>query len=132
MVSGNDWPDGAWCFPQGGINFGETHIEALKRELREELGTNKFEIVGKSQKEHMYLFPEELRAKKGCEGQFQTIWFVEFKGEFEEIDHDEEELKKHSWFEKEDVVPNMMYDEQKETFKEVLKEFAKLKEDKIF
>ena len=42
MVSGKDWPKGAWCFPQGGVNEKETHIDAVKRELKEELGTEKF------------------------------------------------------------------------------------------
>lgn len=28
---------GTWQFPQGGVDFGETHVEALERELAEEL-----------------------------------------------------------------------------------------------
>ena len=36
---------GVWQFPQGGIDEGETSEEALFRELKEEIGTNKvFEI----------------------------------------------------------------------------------------
>jgi len=132
MVAGKDWPEGAWCFPQGGINFGETHIKAVKRELQEELGTDKFEILGKSQKEHMYLFPDKIREKKKCGGQYQTIWFVEFIGEIEGINPNKEELMNHAWFEKQEVIPSMMYPEQKETFEEVLKEFIRLKENKIF
>lgn len=37
----------AWQFPQGGIDEGESPREALFRELKEEIGTNNIEIVGK-------------------------------------------------------------------------------------
>lgn len=133
MVSGKDWPEGAWCFPQGGLATGETHVKAVLRELKEELGTDKFQILGKSQIEHMYLFPtEKIRIKKGCEGQYQTIWFVEFIGEFNEITPDKEELMNQAWFERQDILSSMMYPEQVETFKKVLEEFDKLKESRIF
>ncbi len=36
---------GAWQFPQGGIDEGETPKEALYRELEEEIGTNQVEII---------------------------------------------------------------------------------------
>jgi putative (di)nucleoside polyphosphate hydrolase len=76
MVAGNDWPKGAWCFPQGGIKENETHFQAITRELNEELGTNEFKILTKSKIDHTYLFPEKIKQKKKCEGQYQTIWFV--------------------------------------------------------
>lgn len=132
MVAGKDWPEGSWCFPQGGINYNETHVKALIRELREELGTDKFQILGKSQIEHMYLFPEKIRIKKGCEGQYQTIWFVEFIGELEEIKPNKTELMNQSWFGRDEILTNMMYPEQVSTFAKVLEEFDKLKGNKIF
>lgn len=132
MVSGKDWPEGSWCFPQGGINPKETHIKAVKRELQEELGTDKFQILGKSQIEHMYLFPEKIREKKGCEGQYQTIWFAEFIGEFKEIIPNKEELMNQSWFNGNEIIKNMAFPEQIETFKKVLEEFDKLRKNKIF
>jgi len=37
--------ENAWQFPQGGIDEGETPNEALFRELKEEIGTNKVDII---------------------------------------------------------------------------------------
>jgi len=131
MVSGKDWPENAWCFPQGGIQKNEKHIEAVERELKEELGTDKFKILSKSEIDHMYLFPDKIRKKKRCEGQFQTIWFVKFFGNLEEIKPNKQELNKQSWFNKEEIIPNMMYPEQKEVFSRILEELTNLRNENI-
>ncbi|MFA5173757.1 MAG: NUDIX domain-containing protein [Candidatus Pacearchaeota archaeon] len=132
MVSGKNWSEKDWCFPQGGINPKETHFQAVERELKEELGTDNFKILTKSSIEHMYIFPLKIQEKKGCEGQFQTIWFVEFKGDFGEIKPNKEELLQYSWFNKQEIIPNMNFPEQKQTFEKVLEELTKLQEDRIF
>ena len=131
MMSGKDWPEGSWAFPQGGLKLGETHRLAVERELKEELGTDRFKILGKSNIEHMYLFPDKIREKKECEGQYQTIWFVEFIGEDEEISPNKEELMQCSWFKREEILSNMRFSEQIETFEKVLEELDNLKKNKI-
>lgn len=131
MMSGKDWPEGSWAFPQGGLKYGETHRLAVERELKEELGTDKFNILSKSKTEHTYLFPDKIKEKKGCEGQYQTIWFVEFIGEDEEICPNKEELMQCSWFNKEEILSNMKFPEQIETFEKVLEELDNLKKNKI-
>ena len=132
MVTGKDWPEGSWCFPQGGILAGETHFHAVEREVMEELGTDKFKILGKSAIDHMYLFPKNIAEKKGCEGQYQTIWFVDFFGDESEIKPNKEELTQCSWFSEEDVISSMAFPEQKETFTKVLLEFRELRSEKIY
>ncbi|MCV6606853.1 MAG: RNA pyrophosphohydrolase, partial [Campylobacterales bacterium] len=37
--------EGAWQFPQGGVDQGESYKEALFRELKEEIGTDDIELV---------------------------------------------------------------------------------------
>ena len=47
----------AWQFPQGGRNTGETHEQALFRELQEEIGLCRFKIITIGSSESIYLFP---------------------------------------------------------------------------
>jgi putative (di)nucleoside polyphosphate hydrolase len=62
----------AWQFPQGGIELNETPQDAFFRELAEELGNNKCEILKTSEKNTFYIWP---RAGKDFLGQEQT-WFL--------------------------------------------------------
>src|SRR5260370_12484906 len=50
----------AWQMPQGGIDPGETPCQAALRELKEEIGTAKAEIIGESRAWLHYHLPIEL------------------------------------------------------------------------
>lgn len=62
----------AWQMPQGGIDAGETPREAAIRELREETGTDKAEIIRESKGWYTYDLPSELVPK---------IWGGKFRGQ---------------------------------------------------
>ncbi len=70
----------AWQFPQGGIQESETPVDAMCRELHEEVGlkTNDVEIVGHTRGWLRYRLPEKL-VRHGCSplciGQKQ-VWFM--------------------------------------------------------
>lgn len=70
----------AWQFPQGGIQARETPLDAMYRELGEELGLAccDIEVIGVSQKWLYYHLPKHLRryyCKPLCIGQKQK-WFL--------------------------------------------------------
>ena len=62
----------AWQMPQGGIDEGETPLEAAFRELREETGTNKAELIAEALDWLYYDLPEHLQ---------KTLWNGRYKGQ---------------------------------------------------
>jgi putative (di)nucleoside polyphosphate hydrolase len=74
----------AWQMPQGGINRGESPRDAVLRELREEIGTDKFEILAESQSWRSYDVPGGLVREASPVGRWQgqrQKWFLAlFKG----------------------------------------------------
>lgn len=71
---------GAWQFPQGGIDEGESPKEALFRELEEEIGTSEVEILCEHPKWLEYDFPENIAKKMApYDGQRQRYFLVRLK-----------------------------------------------------
>ncbi len=77
--------DGAWQFPQGGVNKDETIEEALAREMLEEisLAPSDYRIVEK-RGPYRYEFPGD-RTKEGCGGQEQMYFLADFLGDEAQI-----------------------------------------------
>ena len=88
---------GAWQFPQGGINPGESAEEALRRELQEEIGIrgNDFRVVDQKGP-YRYLFGEG-RMKKGYHGKEQIYFLCDFVGQDRAINVATEHPEFRAW-----------------------------------
>ena len=83
-----DTPD-AWQMPQGGIDAGETPREAALRELAEEIGTDRAELLAESHGWLSYDLPPELGGRVWggrYRGQTQKWFAFRFTGSDADID----------------------------------------------
>jgi len=79
----------AWQMPQGGVDKGETPVEAACRELREEVGTAKALLLRETRDWVTYTVPAEMRPaywKGRWRGQAQKWFALAFTGQDADID----------------------------------------------
>ena len=72
--------EGAWQFPQGGVDEDESVRDALMRELVEEIGTDEVEVIAEYPEWISYDFPETVAEKMyPYDGQKQRYFLVRLK-----------------------------------------------------
>jgi large subunit ribosomal protein L46 len=93
----------AWQFPQGGVDNGESAIQAAERELREECGKDlriNF-LFNDSVGEYKYNFPSDFkRHDKNTVGAIVKFFPAEFVSGKVEIDNNE--IIDHKWVKKDE------------------------------
>ena len=120
----------AWQMPQGGIDDGETPIEAGFREMMEEIGTNNAEIIGEHSTWLDYDIPINL-ANRLWDGQFrgQTQKWLAFNylGDDQDININtiEPEFRSWKWAEPE-ALPNLAVPFKRDVYQNIISEFAVL------
>lgn len=76
----------AWQMPQGGIDAGERPEDAAHRELLEEVGTDKAELVAMTEGWLRYDLPPDIARRMGVRGQTQKWALMRFTGDDPDID----------------------------------------------
>jgi putative (di)nucleoside polyphosphate hydrolase len=97
-----DMPHGwsAWQMPQGGIDANETPAQAALRELYEEVGTDKAEIIAETKGWLSYDLPAQIArtAWRGrYRGQRQKWFLMRFVGDDVDIDLSRHEAEFDAW-----------------------------------
>ncbi len=127
-----DMPSAAWQMPQGGIDKGEDPPRAALRELKEEVGTDKGEIVAESPRWRHYDLPPELKSVLWggrFRGQTQKWFLLHFTGEDRDIDIATEhpEFLEWKWVELNEV-PRLIVPFKRMIYEDVVAEFGPLVE----
>jgi putative (di)nucleoside polyphosphate hydrolase len=123
-----DMPSDAWQMPQGGMDEGETPVEAAKRELFEEVGTDKAEFVAESAGWYIYDLPPELIGViwgGRYRGQEQKWFVARFLGSDSDIDIATENPEFLDWKWAEPTqLPELIVPFKKQLYRDVLAEFT--------
>jgi putative (di)nucleoside polyphosphate hydrolase len=127
-----DFATDAWQMPQGGIDKGESPLEAARRELKEEIGTDKAEFLAEARRWLTYDFPPKLRERfrhGRFAGQRQKWFAMRFTGRDSDIDLKTEhpEFKTWKWVAPREL-PRLIVPFKRRVYLDVLVEFRTLLE----
>ena len=122
-------PD-AWQMPQGGVDKGETPVEAAFRELGEEVGTTKALMLRETRDWVTYEVPAAMQPTHWngrWRGQAQKWFALGFTGQDSDIDlaTHHQEFDAWRWVPAHDL-PKLIVAWKRPVYKAVLKEFADL------
>ena len=118
----------AWQMPQGGIDAGESPLQACMREMREEIGTNTAELVSQHDDWLYYDIPLPLadRLWQGrYKGQKQKWMALRFTGDDSDINiaTEEPEFCEWKWLSPHDLV-DLAVPFKRDVYQNVLAAFA--------
>lgn len=120
---------GAWQMPQGGIDSGEDVMTAAMRELKEEIGTDRADIIRIHPEIIRYDIPENVRQRipwgNRFAGQEQTWVALRFTGHETDIvlnDNEHPEFSRYQWVSLSETV-NLIVPFKRQTYEKVVSAF---------
>ena len=124
---------GAWQFPQGGVDEGETLEETLKREVEEEIGIlpSSYDIL-EMRGGYRYVYPDNIKKKKRSKGFFdgqeQTYFrcLLHDKNAKINIERKPREFRDVKWIEPSEFQLKWLPGFKREVYRKVMKDFFKV------
>lgn len=127
---------GAWQMPQGGIDEGESIKDCAYRELKEETGTDKANIIMTAPRTVRYDLPDELIQKLwngAYRGQEQTWIAMRFTGADSDINlnaFEEPEFNTWQWVALHDTL-DLIVPFKRDVYEQVIEMFACINQPKF-
>lgn len=114
---------GAWQFPQGGVDEGENLNQAIVREMKEELGTERFAVNFEGTETTEYFFPKDLASSivKKFDGQIHHWFRLSFEGNAKPIlSNSDHEFNDYQWINPEEAL-DLVVDWKREAYQKGLR-----------
>ncbi len=126
LIARRDDIKDVWQFPQGGIDGDESAKEALFRELKEEIGTDKIEILATYPQQLKYDFPKTIAKRMyPFDGQSQTYFLVKLKPNAKiKLDTKHPEFDAYKFVKREEIFDMVTYF-KRPVYQKVLNYFKK-------
>jgi len=119
---------GAWQFPQGGVKENESTLEALFRELREEVSIKPFHYrIIDCKGPYRYLF-QSGRKKEGFDGQEQFYFLVQLTvtDSYVQVETDNPEFSQIRWIEPADFRIQWVPEFKQAVYRQVFLDFFRI------
>lgn len=131
-----------WQFPQGGCELDETPAQAVRREMKEEIGVENLTIIGQSKPDvYRYrwqkIWDEQAddaagrRRYHGYAGQRVTVFYLKYNGPDDAIKVDGQELVAYRWV-RQNKLLEVIHPVRRPLAKIVLNDLARLKYNKSY
>lgn len=122
-----DTREAAWQMPQGGIDHGETPLQAAYRELKEETGTDRAELIAESRDWFTYDLPPDIAARiwnGRYRGQCQKWFLMRHVGAEAEIDLATAHPEFDAWrWVRPEELPDLIIPFKRQLYIDILAEF---------
>tara|TARA_R110002124_G_scaffold233406_1_gene398722 strand:- start:85915 stop:86391 length:477 start_codon:yes stop_codon:yes gene_type:complete len=127
LIRPHGYKDNSWTFVGGGVEDGETDMEALYRELQEEVNIQEITSVQESSLVNWFAFSEEFKAKKNFDydGQHATYFHVSVPNHTQ-ITIQDCEVADFCWSSDKDVLKRITVSKHREIFNFLADEFELL------
>lgn len=129
IIQKNSFKPNEWDFPGGGIDENEKAEDAILRELKEELGNEKFRILKRDKNKDKYNWTEDYilwrweKYGKTYKGQERIRFLVKFLGSKDEIKIQREEIRKYKWVKINELEKYLVFPGYFEKIKKILIEW---------
>ncbi|MEZ7956133.1 MAG: NUDIX domain-containing protein [Rubritalea sp.] len=117
---------GAWQFPQGGVDGEESRLEALEREIMEEVGIPSEDYKTTEYRDgYFYFYPAHIRSNKKWDGQEQTYFLCRLKKKAKgpDLGKNNPEFRDFDWVMPEDFDAGWLPGFKLEVYREVMRDF---------